>query len=130
MAWKSRLAIYQNSSQKSKKANEAFSNALKAEKDKKSFHSALVLFWWGYFLRDSQQSLAIKKLNEASQIARTLPVEKRGTVLSDAIMVQSYIEGHNGRKREQQSLIQQSTVEIELQKKLKSKLGPDFYHRL
>jgi hypothetical protein len=125
-----RLAIYQASDLQLKKASESFGAALKSEQDQKSFHAALVLFWWGYFLRDSDRSLATEKLTKSVQIAGQLAPAKRGTILSDAVMVQSYIEGVSGRKEEQQRLIQKSTEEILMQRKLGSKLGPDFYHRM
>jgi uncharacterized protein YjgD (DUF1641 family) len=113
------------------KAAKAFVNALKEERDKNGFHSALVLFWWAYFLREHHQyQLASEKLNTSLKWTNALSPEKRGTLLADILQMLAVIRYEHNRPDLAYPLTQLSSTEIQRQKKLKSNLGPDFYHRM
>ena len=111
------------------KANVAFANALKAETDKHGFHATLVLFWWGWELAEHGASPS-EKLDTALKQAGALAPACRGTLLADILKLQANIFQSSGRADLAIVLEKQSAEEIKLQKKLNSKLGPDFYHRI
>jgi tetratricopeptide (TPR) repeat protein len=106
-----------------------FSTALAAETDKHGFHTTLVLFWWGWKLSKNQTE-ALNKLDIALKQAKTLSPPSRGTLLADILKLQADIVRAQHKEDLALSLERQSDAEIQLQKKLNSKLGPDFYHRM
>lgn len=113
------------------KANEVFVDALKAEKDKRGFHSTLVFLFWGCMLVNNDQfPFASDKFNIALKMASALPPQNRGTLLADTLVCLADLENRYSKAEKAQSFLQQSSTEIQLQKKLNSKLGPDFLHRL
>jgi tetratricopeptide (TPR) repeat protein len=122
------LAIHRSELKQTTRANESFAAAFQKEADKKGFHAATVLFWWAFELKANGQSKqAMMKSDMALKIARALAPEKRGTILADALLLLSSFDDH---KSEARLLIEESSKEIELQRKIRSDLGPDFYHRL
>jgi tetratricopeptide (TPR) repeat protein len=125
-----RLALQRAHDPRMEKANEDFSEAVKAEEDKNGFHTTLVLFWWAFELKENgQPTSALMKLKTVVKMSRPLPAEKRGTILADALMLLSVLIDQRD-KSQLKSLTEESSREIELQQKIGSKLGPDFYHRL
>jgi len=109
----------------------AFPKALEAEKDKHGFHATLVLFWWGWqYFKIKNTYLATQKLDTALKQATALPSANRGTLLADVLQTLAQIAWSSNKVEMGQSFANQSANEIQLQKKLNSKLGPDFYHRL
>jgi len=112
-------------------ANKSFIKALELETDKKGYHTASVLFWWGDVLEHIKKSrLAAEKFNIAFEQASALPPAKRGTLLADLLQKAAIAAQEHGDQRKAQQLFKQSSVEIQLQKQLNTKLGPDFYHRM
>ena len=62
--------------------------------------------------------------------ARTLAPEKRGTLFADILEVLAIIQYELNRPDLAQPFKQQSFDEIQVQKKIKTKIGPDFFHRM
>lgn len=123
-----RLAMRQGSLEK---ASAAYATALSLEKDKVGFHTTLVLYWWGVAYGDRHQySIAIEKWNMALANARAIASDKRGTLVADTLSQIAMAERRLDKAPLATSLDEQSAAEIQLQKKLKSKLGPDIFHRL
>lgn len=113
------------------KANAAFAKALECEKDKTGYQAALINLYWGAKARENGQfALATDKLNVALKDAQALGPEKRGTILADALIIVSAVQKHDGKDKEVPITVQKSTDEIQLQKRLGTKLGPDWFHRL
>ncbi len=116
---------------RNEKSTAAFSKALEAEKDKHGYHATLVRFWWGWRLVTERKiSLAAQKLDMALQDARKLLPNCRGTLLADVLQLQARLAEQNHRADLEKMLSEQSAIEIQLQKKLNTKIGPDFYHRM
>jgi len=125
------VALHRGFSQQMDTANPAFAKAIDTEPDKSGFHATLVYLYWGCLARENgQYPLAAEKLNIALKMAKTLPPEKRGTLLADTMFMAGTVKEHLGSATEGKSLRLASVSEIEIQKKLHSKLGPDFFHRL
>jgi tetratricopeptide (TPR) repeat protein len=126
-----KLGIHQGQRGKFPDTYKSLANAYRSEKDKVGYHATSVLFWWGYFLRGHKQfDSAFEKLNIALKQANALAPEKRGTLLAD-ILETLAITNYELNKIEQGAhLRQKSAAEIQLQKKLKTNLGPDFFHRI
>ena len=74
--------------------------------------------------------MAAKKFNEAYREALLVPPEKRGTWLADILQFLGLDRKEIGHDKQAESSFKRSVAEIELQKKLNTKLGPDIYNRL
>jgi hypothetical protein len=123
-----RLGICQSCQHKIDEANASFTNALKAEKDQCSFHSGGVWRSWACYLKENGQgSLALEKVGIALKIARRLPPEKRGNLLTNALQTASDIEAQLGKLKEAEALHQQYLAEIQVQRNLDSRLTPNKY---
>jgi tetratricopeptide (TPR) repeat protein len=126
-----RIALHRGFAKKLDLANQAFAKTLQEEPDKKGFHSGLVLLYWGCLARENgNYSLAAEKLKLAQNLAQTLPPSQRGTLLADTFFMLGAVNEHEGKKRDAADCRSQSTKEVELQKRLRTKLGPDFFHRV
>jgi len=126
-----RLATDEFGLRKIEKANQTFVYALTLETDTSGPHTVVILFWWSRLLQNKGMfSLALEKLNAALKIVTDLPIEKRGTLKADILSMLSEIETHFGRKGEAKLLSQQSSEEIQIQRKIGSKLGPDIFCRI
>ncbi len=126
-----RLGIHQASQHKIDQASNNFTKAIALDKETTGFHTGLILLWWSGALRDNGRSaLASEKLTLALTKARALSPETRGTLLADLLVMLGSIEHDNGRVKQANLLFQQSSDEIQLQRKIRSKVGPDLYHRL
>lgn len=127
-----KLALFQSSRPgQMDKANIAFAKALEFEKDKTSYQAALIYLYWGAKARENGQfDLATEKLNIALKDAQALPPEKRGTILADTLIIISAVQKHDGKDKEVPITVQKSTEEIQVQRRLRTGLGPDWFHRL
>jgi tetratricopeptide (TPR) repeat protein len=126
-----RLGMAQAFQNKIDLAGGTFTRALELDGSNNQFHSSLTLLWWGFLLSGKKSySQAEDKLTQSLNIARALPPQRRGTVAADALQILSIIRLQSGKKKEAQSLVEQSIAEIKLQKEIHSKLGPDIYHRV
>ncbi len=124
-----RLGLTDGSPNRMAKSNIAFSKALEAETDKHGFHATLVLFWWAWELSNEGDE-PLQKLEIALKQAHALALANLGTLLADLLKLKADIVRARSNADLASSLEQQSIAEIKLQKKLNSKLGPDFYHRM
>ncbi len=126
-----RLGIAQALENKTDESNDSFSKALELDGSHAQFHSALTLLWWGFHLNSNKRyGQAETKLTKAIQLADTLPIDRRGTIAADALQILSFIQIQNGNRRGAEASLKQSTAEIQQQKQIHSKLGPDIYHRV
>jgi hypothetical protein len=109
----------------------AFDQALQFETDKKGFHTGLVLFWWAWkYSYHGQPALAYDKCQSALKTARALPPESRGTLLANSLQLLAPMERDRYGQSAADIVARQSAQELQLQRKLGTKLGPDFYHQL
>jgi hypothetical protein len=112
------------------RANQSFALAMEAENGRNGYSTARVLFWWAFRLKTNGQSaLAINKLDAALKIARSLPEEKRGNVLADALML-GVSFGNRYTKAPAQALLQELTREIEIQQTIAYKAGTNFARQI
>jgi hypothetical protein len=126
-----KLGVRQAQRKKYLKAYKSFADAYQSEKDTGGYHATLILFWWSYFLREQKQfDMAFDKLNKALKQASVLAPEKRGTLLADALEALAITNYELNKIEPAAKLKQRSSAEIQVQKKLKTKLGPDFFGRL
>jgi hypothetical protein len=126
-----RLATYQSFHRTLEESNKTYADALRSEKDPTGFHATYVLFWWGWSLKEHKLfPQSIEKLNLAVKNAHALPPEKRGTLLADSLAILSTDQAQTGNLDQAKRTTQDSIIEIEVQRKLNTKLGPDFFHRL
>ncbi len=126
-----KLGVHRCQTGKYSEGFKAFDQAFSAEKDKHAQHAALVLFWWGASLKErSQLVLAEQKLSQACDLAKALHPEKRGTLFADSLQMLAATKYDIGKQNEAHILNKMSADEIKIQKDMKTKLGPDFFHRL
>jgi tetratricopeptide (TPR) repeat protein len=128
-----RLGIYQRpSSREIDTASKTFAQALDAEPDKTGFHAILVLFWWGKHVREERNDVkgAFEKWNQALREARALPLEKRGTLVADTLVIIANSLRRSGDRKDAESLEKEALEEIQLQKRINSNLGPDHFKLL
>jgi hypothetical protein len=113
------------------KANQSFAKALESEKNKTGYQPALIYLYWGAKARENGYfPLASDKINVAMKYAQALPSQNRGTILADALIILSAIQKHDGKDKEVPLTVQKSTDEIQIQRRLHSQLGPDWFHRM
>jgi len=125
------LASSQLSLHKLDEATKSFEAALGAVVGKNEWRTASIYLLWGRQLRAMGEGhMAAQKLNIAYEQSVKLPPEKRGTVLADLLRLLAIDAKGYGNEKRAQLFAKQSIAEIKLQKKLKSKLGPDIFHRM
>jgi tetratricopeptide (TPR) repeat protein len=113
------------------KANQSFAKALESEKNKTGYQPALIYLFWGAKARENGYfPLASDKINVAMNYAQALAPQNRGTLLADALIILSAIQKHDGKDKEVPLTVQKSTDEIQIQRRLHSQLGPDWFHRM
>jgi hypothetical protein len=114
------------------KSNETFAKAFAALPDKTGFEATRILiFWGGLAAEQNRDSLAEEKLSLALKNAEVLSPEKRGTLLIDALHGLAAVGIHkHAREAELRPFLLRRYSEIQLQRKINSGLGPDFFQRL
>jgi len=114
------------------KSNETFAKALAAVPNKTGFDATRILIFWGGLAAEQKRfPLAVEKLNLALKNAEGLPAQKRGTLLIDALhgLAAAAIYRH-AKENELRPILLRRYDEVQLQRKINSGLGPDFFQQL
>jgi hypothetical protein len=113
-------------------SNETFAKALSGVPNKTGFDATRILIFWGGLAAEQKRfPLASEKLNLALKNAEGLPTQKRGTLLIDALhgLAAAAIYRH-AKESELRPILLRRYNEVQLQRKINSGLGPDFFQQL